>query len=431
MSLSQAVGPNLFFLALALLPFGASALATIPGVEPDILPARPQPAKLPPATPAKPALTSKTQTKVVPKTETRVIVQTREIVLPDTVARKKLSQVEEENQRLKEQIKEGQDELERQKQLTIIKPEAASVVPPLPNIVVEPPPSLPPLRSIQGWTSLQVQELQAQTARVLGMPVVGRPCAECAEEVIIPPGKFVMGTLPDDGGAIKERDSRGRTHEVTMSQPLALGKTEVTQAQWRAIMGNNPSAFSFCGRDCPVEEVSWYEVQAYIQRLNARTGLNYRLPTEAEWEYSARAGTTGAFSFGGIIGPDRVNYNPLLAYQGTTEGTWRYMPVVVSSLPANPWGLHEMHGNVAEWVEDCWHDNYDGAPSDGHQSWGRQDGGDCASRVARGGSWLSLALFVRSASRDYFSADDHLNRVGFRLVRTLKVPATPWRTPWR
>ena len=184
---------------------------------------------------------------------------------------------------------------------------------------------------------------------------------------MIPAGEFRMGSA---GGNDDERP----VHAVRISRPYALSKYEVTQAEWEAVMGSNPSGFAECGPSCPVEQVSWDNAQEFIGRLNARAGgVRYRLPTEAEWEYAARAGTSG----------DRYgNLDAIAWYDGNSGG--RTHPV--GQKAPNAWGLHDMHGNVGEWVEDCWHDSYVGAPANG-MAW--TAGGDCRGRVLRGGSWTT------------------------------------------
>ena len=169
----------------------------------------------------------------------------------------------------------------------------------------------------------------------------------------------------------------------------------------------------FKGDELPVVRVSWDEVEEFCERLSKKTGHKYRLPTEAEWEYAARAGTTTAFSFGETISSEVVNYNGNYPYKQVPKGSYRGNPVAVGSLGvANGFGLYDMHGNVWEWCEDVWHDSYVGAPSDG-SSWLR--GGDSRHRVLRGGSWFNGGGSCRAAKRiwDDFSRTDQF---GFRVV---------------
>ena len=225
---------------------------------------------------------------------------------------------------------------------------------------------------------------------------VFRDCADCPEMVAIAPGVFEMGS---NNGTAGEKPA----HRVVIGNGFALGKTEVTQKQWQAVMGKAPSKFSNCGDDCPVEQVSWNDVQAYIQKLNARTGKQYRLPSEAEWEYACRAGRKQEYCGG--ENPDSV---------GWYEQNSGHSTHPVGRKQANAFGLYDMSGNVWEWVEDSYHANYNGAPSDG-TAWQ----GDRARRVLRGGSWSSLADALRSANRSSIDAASRGSDVGFRVARTL------------
>ncbi len=226
------------------------------------------------------------------------------------------------------------------------------------------------------------------------------------ELVLIPAGMFQMGSPASEPG---RRDHEGPVHQVTIGRPFYLGKYEVTQAQWRAVMGTSPSFFPSCDT-CPVERVSWNDVQGFIEELNEREGVaSYRLPSEAEWEYAARAGTTTAYSFG-----DAENRLGLYAwFRGNSSGYTR----PVGGKRPNDFGLYDVHGNVREWVQDCWNENYVGAPSDG-RAWVT---GDCRRRVLRGGSWGTSpgSGYLRSADRDRFTADYGYTSVGFRIARSL------------
>ena len=192
----------------------------------------------------------------------------------------------------------------------------------------------------------------------------------------IAPGRFLMGSPADE----PERSADEVQHEVTLSCGFWLADTACTQAFWQAVTGSNPSRFKGEPRN-PVEQVSWDDAQAYIGELKRRLpGLPARLPTEAEWEYACRAGTTTPFSFGDQITPDRVNYDGNYPYAGGEKDLYRGKTVPVASLPANAWGLYEMHGNVFEWCAD-WYEDYSAEPQidpTGPQT------GDL--RVLRGGS---------------------------------------------
>jgi formylglycine-generating enzyme required for sulfatase activity len=225
----------------------------------------------------------------------------------------------------------------------------------------------------------------------------------------IPAGRFIMGSQETEA---ERYSNESPLHEVNFRTGFWLMETTVTQRLWQAVMDKNPSQFR--GEDLPVESVSWHDAQGFIAKINQLIpGLNLRLPSEAEWEYACRAGTDTPFSFGDTISPDQVNYEGNHPYAGGEKGLYRGKTVPVASLPANPWGLYEMHGNLWEWCEDDWHDNYEGAPADGTAWRGEFN----AARVLRGGSWGSFARCVRSAYRlreDAGCADDV---TGFRCAR--------------
>ena len=174
------------------------------------------------------------------------------------------------------------------------------------------------------------------------------------EMVSIKGGTFLMGS-PDTE---KERtSSESPQHWVTL-QRFFLGKYPVTQAQWQAVMGNNPAYFK--GNNRPVENVSWNDAIAFCQKLSQKTGRYYRLPSEAEWEYACRAGTTTPFYFGETITPDLANYDGNYTYASAPKGVYRQQTTDVGSFPPNAFGLYDMHGNVWEWCQDIWHENYNG-----------------------------------------------------------------------
>jgi len=234
-----------------------------------------------------------------------------------------------------------------------------------------------------------------------------KDCAECPELVVIPAGSFEMGN--SDGGADEKP-----IHRVKIKS-FALGKYEVTQRQWKVLMGNNPSKFGNCGDDCPVENVSWNDIQEYIQRLNQKTGQRYRLPSEAEWEYAARAGTGTKYWWGDTASHEYANYGTDACCDGMVQGrdTW-INTAPVGQFPASAFGLHDMHGNVWEWVQDKWYSDYIGAPIDG-SAW--EEGGWQEMRVLRGGGWSDDPVTLRSSFRlgDYPAF--RLYFAGFRLAR--------------
>ena len=228
------------------------------------------------------------------------------------------------------------------------------------------------------------------------------------EFVYVPKGCFQMGS--------NDYDNEKPVHKVCLDG-FWMGKYEVTQAQWEAVMKNNPSYFK--GADRPVEQVSWNDAQTFLQKLNAtvethgRASLQFRLPSEAEWEYAARAGTTTPFYFGETISTDQANYDGNYTYGNGKKGVYRQQTTDVGSFPNNAFGLYDMHGNVWEWVADTWHDNYNGAPNDG-SIWG--DLGDKKAKVLRGGSWIDLPGSLRCAGRGRYVPDVDNYLLGFRAV---------------
>ena len=233
--------------------------------------------------------------------------------------------------------------------------------------------------------------------------------------VAIPGGSFQMGSPDSEAQRIS---SESPQHSVKIA-PFYMGKFAVTQAQYQAIMGNNPSQFK--GENRPVEQVSWKDAIAFCQQLSKKTGNLYRLPSEAEWEYACRAGTTTPFHFGETIATDLANYDSNYTYDQGIGGTYREETISVGSFPPNAFGLYDMHGNIWEWCEDYWHGNYKGAPTDG-SAWMRENedvglvrrGGG---RVRRGGSWYNYPWLCRSAFRDTYGFPRvPYDVIGFRVV---------------
>ncbi len=254
------------------------------------------------------------------------------------------------------------------------------------------------IAAVRATPILQPQSVTARATE--RTELVTRDCSDCPEMVLLPAGSFQMGSNEDSDGK--------PTHRVNMKS-FFLGKFEVTQGQWKAMMGSNPSKFSNCGDNCPVEQVSWIDIQQFIQKLNKKTGQNYRLPSEAEWEYAARAGSTTQYSWGNDIGRNNANCN------GCGSEWDNKSTAPVGQFKPNSFGLHDTHGNVWEWVQDGNHDNYHAAPTDG-SAW--ESGGDEKRRVLRGGSWYIIPANLRSALRFRLSPDLRDGGIGFRLART-------------
>jgi formylglycine-generating enzyme required for sulfatase activity len=258
------------------------------------------------------------------------------------------------------------------------------------------------------------------------------------EMVMVSAGSFTMGSPSSEDGRLAVE---GPQHVVAIAQPFAVGRFAVTVDQfaafvaqsgrptdvpcqhwsgeeWRERVGSfrNPG-FDQDG-DHPVVCVSWHDARSYAGWLSRNTGRPYRLLTEAEWEYAARAGTTTPFWWGTSIDPGQANYkqNPTDG-AGEQRGDWLQRTVSVASFAANPWSLHQMHGNIWEWVEDGWHDSYAGAPTDGTAREATID----SKRVLRGGSWINGPRGLRSARRHAASPNFRRSDVGFRLAMTLPI----------
>ena len=242
------------------------------------------------------------------------------------------------------------------------------------------------------------------------------------EFIYIQQGTFMMGSPPNESGRYDDE----KQHRVTLTKGFYMQITEVTQGQWKEVMGRNPSYFKNCGDDCPVEGVSWSDVQQFIRELNQREGSGtYRLPTEAEWEYAARGRAETPFSFGRCLSADQANYDGNYPLSECSKGRDRHRTMPVASLLANSLGLHDMHGNVWEWCQD-WYGDY---PSGSVTDPSGPSGGSI--RVRRGGGWNSGARRCRSADRGggygygdfdnrwgiFVSPSGRLDDIGFRLLR--------------
>ncbi len=249
-----------------------------------------------------------------------------------------------------------------------------------------------------------------------GAPKAGeafKDCDDCPQMVVVPPGSFRMGSPSDERG---RDDDEGPAHGVRIGHALAVGKYEVTFAEWDACASAGacnrqwPSDEGW-GRDRrPVINVSWGDTRHYLAWLTRKTGHPYRLLSESEWEYVARAGTNAAFWWGIAVGRGNANCDGC----GTRWDDRQTAPV--GSFRANRFGLHDLLGNVWEWTADCWHNSYGGAPGDG-SAW--NSGGQCGHRVLRGGSWNGQPRVVRVANRDRYGTDYRFNNIGFRVARTI------------
>jgi formylglycine-generating enzyme required for sulfatase activity len=247
-----------------------------------------------------------------------------------------------------------------------------------------------------------------------------RDCPECPEMIVVPAASFTMGSPDDETG---REANEGPQRVVTINRPFAIGKFEVTFAEWDACVAEGGCKSNPTPRDegwgqdkQPVVNVSWDDAVEYVAWLSRRTGKTYRLLSEAEWEYASRAGTESPYPTGEAITAAQANFQPEFDADGSKrEGEYREQPLAVGSFGPNALGLHDMQGNVSEWVEDNWHESYAGAPTDG-SVW---QGGDTSLRVLRGGSWYSFGSDMRSASRRGDQPDHRSSEIGFRVARAL------------
>ncbi|CAK0775327.1 formylglycine-generating enzyme [Azospirillaceae bacterium] len=283
----------------------------------------------------------------------------------------------------------------------------------------------------------------------------GGVCLDCPEMVVIPKGMFMMGSTKEERAQLKsytlwaikdnmfEEQAKWESpqHRVTIGYSFAVGKYPVTVGEFRRFIEATKHRLEggawkwngavrefdaemnwlnpgFVQTDVhPVTCVNWDHAQLYVQWLSRKTGQTYRLLSEAEWEYVARAGTTTPFWTGSTITPDQANYDGNYTYNNGPKGVYRKKTTEVGSFKPNPFGLYDTAGNVWEWVEDCWNDNYNGAPTDG-DAW---QGGDCGCRVVRGCSWGGYPRDLRSARRDWLDSANRFNYIGFRVARTIST----------
>ena len=255
------------------------------------------------------------------------------------------------------------------------------------------------------------------TTDQLGVGQRFRDCPECPEMVVVPAGSFLMGSPDAEEGRFEDE---GPLHRVTFSMPFAVGIYEVTFDEWDACVasggcfGHRPEDDWGRGRR-PAIRVAWIDAQSYVRWLSCKTGKYYRLLSESEWEYVARAGTRTPFHTGSTISTGQANYDGDHVYGSGRKRVYHWKTVPVGSFPANAWGLHDVHGNVWEWVQDCWNGNYQGAPRDG-SAW---ESGDCSLRILRGGSWNYYPRYLRSANRFRFKPGSRNYFSGFRVSRVL------------
>ncbi|MBM5817908.1 MAG: TIR domain-containing protein [Cyanobacteria bacterium K_Offshore_surface_m2_239] len=279
------------------------------------------------------------------------------------------------------------------------------------------PASLPPsaIDVNHGWLERQAGGWQVRS-RSISVQAVDQPLGNGStlRMIVVPAGRFRMGSPASEP---ERSEAEGPQHEVRLAS-FRFSQAPITQAQWRAVMQTNPSHF----RDKPdsdqrpVEQVSWPEAMEFCKRLSQRTGRHYTLPSEAQWEYACRAGSTTPFAFGATITTDLANYDGNYTYSDGPKGVYREQTTPVGMFAANAWGLQDMHGNVWEWCLDHWHASYAGAPADGTAWVDSEAEKSGADRLLRGGSWFDGPRFCRSAHRFHGLPGNAHYDVGFRVV---------------
>jgi formylglycine-generating enzyme required for sulfatase activity len=269
-----------------------------------------------------------------------------------------------------------------------------------------------------GRLTSEAELLSSKGTKPLELKETFKDCSKCPEMVVVPAGKFTMGSPDSERGHNPDESPQ---HAVTFASPFAVGRFAVTFEEWDVCVaeggcnGYKPPDQGWGRGRRPVTNVSWDDAKAYAVWLSEKTGRRYRLLSEAEREYVTRAGTSSAFWWGASISTSQANFDGEFAYDDSRTGEFRGKTVVVHSFLPNPWGLYQVHGNLYDWVEDCYHDSYRGAPSD-RTAWTSED---CDVHVARGGSWLDDPRSLRSAYRLHLPAAMRFRNLGFRVERAL------------
>ncbi len=246
-----------------------------------------------------------------------------------------------------------------------------------------------------------------------------KPSPASRNMAVIQPGSFMMGSPEDE---VQRDNNEGPRHKVTIDYTFEIGKYEITFNDWRKCVagggcrGYRPKDAGWGRGKRPAIYISWNDAQSYIKWLNRTTGYRYRLPTEAEWEYVARGQTKAPFSTGDSISAAQANFNGEHPYGKAPTGEYRRKTLPVGSFAANKYGVYDIHGNVYEWVQDCWSPSHVGAPIDGSA---RSDG-DCNFRIMRGGSWVTHGYQMRASKRLRYTTDYRYDDYGFRLARTIE-----------
>ena len=249
----------------------------------------------------------------------------------------------------------------------------------------------------------------------------GDPCVRCPELVVVPSGTFNMGSTEGEAWRLDwQREREAPSTNVAIAKPLAVARFAVTFDEWAACAAagdclDTPGDSGWGRGNRPVINITWDEANAYVGWLSRKTGRSYRLLSEAEREYMARAGTATPFWFGTAPAPKQANYLPVSAGGNTSTAPSTEMTLPVNSFEPNPWGLYNVHGNVWDWTADCWNDNHRGHSGTGAAVLT----GDCRHRVLKGGSWFHPPMLMRAAARTRASTDLRANSIGLRVVRNI------------
>jgi formylglycine-generating enzyme required for sulfatase activity len=282
-------------------------------------------------------------------------------------------------------------------------------------LIARPPPP-PPMAADRC-----IETIVAGAPRCLKPGDTFRDCDACPEMVVIPAGRFRMGSPKDE----PERGPReGPLREVTIPRHLAIARYEVSFDEWEACLADGgceryrPDDIGWGRGKQPVIHISWHDAHTYNDWMTKKSGQRYRLPSEAEWEYAARGGTTTAYWWGNRITPDDANYKWSESWNGSPTRRFTNTMLPVASHKPNPFGLYNVHGNAREWVEDCLHETYRNAPIDG-SAWGAENRGDCTRRMLRSGNYVSHPKRIRSAFRLGLKPEFRIEATGLRPVRDL------------
>lgn len=282
--------------------------------------------------------------------------------------------------------------------------------------------SFPLMQVVQASpVSITVAPLSPERERALKPKDTFNECDKCPEMIVVPAGTFTMGSPASELGHSADEDPQ---HTVTFVRPFAVGRFALSFDEWDACVADGgcndykPPDQGWGRGHRPVIVVSWDDANAYVAWLTRKIGKPYRLLSEAEREYVTRAGTTTPFWWGNSISTSQANYDGTYTHENGVEGEYRRRTVPVDSFAPNPWGLYQVHGNVFDWTDDCYHDSYRGAPADG-SAW---TSGDCSRRVVRGGSWNDTPDGLRSADRDANIPGGRSIAIGSRIGRKLLAP---------